>query len=235
MMTIKKLLRPQILFPVVILLLLAIALTLFAVLKPKSNFRATKVDEPGAALASWSILTESDFYHDLSVAFYAEIDAEPQYYSVVVPDHEDHSATVTVYQAKVNAMLAQPRKFEPITSERILVHGMHSAFTDAGVTGNGAYVFMLVDARDYPDFEPTETRSLSFYNDYVKTLGYAMFTPFASAFPVDLSADTPRVKTDLLPEYLRGEGEYTTLEELQDILAAGRAKYGMSEYSETPA
>lgn len=234
-MTIKWQFKPRILFPTVILLLLVISLSFAFILSPKSGFRVIKVDEPGTAQASWVTLTESDFYHDMSIAFYAEMKNDPQYYKHIIPDHEGSSTTVTVYQATVNTMLAQPRKFEPITSETILVHGLQSAFTDTGVKKGGAYVFMLADQRDNADFEPDENLPADYFDDYMATLGYSMITPSVSAFPVDLSTDTPRVKTNLLPEYLRGEGEYTTLEELQDILAAGRAKYGMSEYSETPA
>ena len=51
-------------------------------------------------------------------------------------------------------------------------------------------------------------------------------TPIHSIFRTE---DDNSVKTVLLPKYLQGEGEYTTMDELREILYAGREKYGINQ------
>lgn len=223
-MTTKKLLRPQILFPAVILILLVIALILAVAVPSKPGFRAVKTDQPGSAMASWADVDEARFYERMAIAVYAHVKEEPQYYDHYVPGR-DHTTGVSVYQADVASVLAQPCHLPAEERSTISVHSIPSAFSDARVTSGGSYLFFLADMRDVPDFEPDETVSPSYYDDYAKTFGYALITPRVSVFRAEPYGDTMRVKTSHLPEYLRGEGEYTTFEELRDILAEGRQRF----------
>ena len=223
-MTTKKLLRPQILFPAVILILLVIALILAVAVPSKPGFRAVKTDQPGSAMASWADVDEARFYERMAIAVYAHVKEEPQYYDHYVPGR-DHTTGVSVYQADVASVLAQPCHLPAEERSTISVHSIPSAFSDARVTSGGSYLFFLADMRDVPDFEPDETVSPSYYDDYAKTFGYARITPRVSVFRAEPYGDTMRVKTSHLPEYLRGEGEYTTFEELRDILAEGRQRF----------
>lgn len=228
-MTIKKLLRPQILFPAVILILLVIALVFTVAVPSKPGFRAVKTDQPGFSMTSWADVDEARFYERMAIAVYAHVKEEPQYYTHYVPsgdgNNDDRVAGVCVYQADVASVLAQPCHLPAEERSTIPVHSIPSAFSDARVTSGGSYLFFLADMRDVPDFEPDETVSPSYYDDYAKTFGYALITPRVSVFRAEPYGDTMRVKTSHLPEYLRGEGEYMTFEELRDILAEGRQRF----------
>ena len=229
-MTTKKLLRPQILFPAVILILLVIALTLAAAVPSKPGFRAEKTDKAGFSMASWAEVDEARFYERMAIAAYAHLKGEPQYYTHHVPsgddgDNDDRVAGVCVYQADVESILAQPCHLPQEERSTISVHSIPSAFSDAQAKSGGSYLFFLADMRDVPNFEPNENLSESYYDDYAKAFGYAVITPKVSIIPAESYGDSVRVKTIYLPEYLRGEGEYTTFEELRDILAEGRQRF----------
>ena len=74
---------------------------------------------------------------------------------------------------------------------------------------------------------PHKGYSAYYYKQYFDTFGYEILAPNISVIPGEYDGT---VKTELLPEYLQGGGEYTTMHELQEILAAGREKYGIKEF-----
>ena len=240
-MTIKKLLRPQILFPVIISAALVIALICAAVIPHGLTFKMIKTETPGSMNLSWANVGEEEFYHEMALAAYVEYKSGPEYYDLTQPG-EDFSMPIAVYAFEQGDILAFPRNgaFEGREDGTILIHSIPSAFTDCGITGDSnkdLYVMFLSDQRDYPNFEPRSDVSPTYYDDYIDTFGYALITPSVSVIPARYMEEFSMIamESSELPEYLRGEGEYTTLAELPSILAAGRAKYGMSEYSETPA
>lgn len=87
---------------------------------------------------------------------------------------------------------------------------------------------MLFDQRDNPEFEPKGDVSAGCYGDYFDMFGDGIITSSYSIIPTEVY----QIKTELLPEYLQGKDEYTTMYELRDILYAGREKYGMTKATE---
>ena len=236
MMTTKKMFRPQVLFPAVILLLLVVALILAAATQPKGPmYKAEKTNTPATAMMSWADVDEEQFFRFMSAAVYAELQPDVSHYRFTAPDEEEFATTVTVYSADVSDVLAQPRIDSSISAgDTIPIHSISEIFSDPTIEGSSnRYILCLAEQRDDPNFVPNTSYDASYYDAYFKQFGYAIITPAVSIFRAEPYGDSARIKTSHLPEFLRGEGEYTTLEELKEFLAAGRAKYGMSGYSQT--
>ena len=232
-MTIKKLFKPRILFPTVILLLLISSFILSVILAP-SPFHVEQIDNPGDVKISWEEISEEEFYENMTVAMNVTFEKEPTYYSLKEPG-SDVEMPIAQYDVTAYDIFASPRTQPNLSAgETYRVHGTPSAFSDRGVTTvpeKNSFVLFLCEQRDCPNFVPREGVSPTYYDDYFNTLGYSVITPAVYIFPVDRTGEEPRIETALLPDYLQGEGEYTTFFELWDILAEGRAKYGMSEYN----
>ncbi len=221
----KKWLRPQFLFPSAILLAFAVIMTV-AMIRPKT-FTAIKLDSPGAVSANWSDVSEQDFFEQLSVAVRVEVTSGPEHYDIREP-WEEYSLPSDVYTFQVNTILANSRIEMPIESEKTYhVHSFPSALTALDVAGQeNSFILFLYDRRDMSNFKLEGGVDKSYYDKYFDTFGYGILTPIHSIFRAEPNGT---VKTELLPVYLQGEGEYTTMQELQQILAAGREKYGTAE------
>ena len=233
-MTIKKLLRPQLLFPIVISAVLVIALICAATIPHGPTFKMVKTETPGSMSMSWANISEEEFYREMALAAYVEYKSGPEYYDLTQPG-DSYSMPITVYAFNPGDILARPRNGALETKEdgTILIHSISDAFS--GISGNpdeDLYIMFLSDQRDYPNLEPRTDVSPAYYDDYVDAFGYALITPFVSIIPARYMEQFGMIamETNRLPEYLRGEGYYTTIEELRNILTAGRTKYGMSEY-----
>ena len=83
-MTIKKLFKPRILFPTVILLLLIISFILSVILAP-SPFHVEQIDNPGDVKISWEEISEEEFYENMTVAMNVTFEKEPTYYFLKEP------------------------------------------------------------------------------------------------------------------------------------------------------
>ena len=224
----KKWITPQILFPSAILFIFVIVMTI-SMSRPTATFTAVKTDEPGNAQASWIDIEEKEFYQKMSVAVRAEFQSDPVYYDVKEPE-ADFSIPLAVYEIWVGDVLADSRTQEQIEAGKIYrIHSLPSAFTDSEISTespNHSFILMLSDQRDNLNSKPKAGVSADYYDDYFDMFGYGIITPSCSIIPTEGF----QVKTELLPEYLQGGGEYTTMHELQEILAAGREKYGIKEF-----
>lgn len=229
----KNWLRPQIIFPSVIALTFAVVIIISAFYNPAKTFTAVKTDDPTAMSMSWSDIDEETFYKKMSIAVHAQIQSGPDYYDLIQPGF-DMTIPIATYDIWVGDVLISTRTkgFLGVDEINPKIHSVPSAFTDAGITTEpekNMFILFLSDQRDDPDVEPQKGLSASYYDDYFDMFGYALITPSCSVFPAVYDDTGPMVLTSLLPEYLQGKGEYTTLNELRDILYAGRKKYGMTE------
>lgn len=221
----RKFRNPQFLFPMIILFTVVLVIGV-AVFRPNGKtYIAEQTAKPGFASASWVTLTEEEFYENLSVAMRVEFQYPPTYYNVTVPE-SDFMMPFAVYEIWAGDIVASSRYLEPIEAGKIYkVHSFPSAFTDRDVRPeNDSFLLLLSDQRDSADFVPNPEFTDTYYDDYFEQFGYAVITPSCSIIPTE----GYQVKSDLLPEYLRGAGEYTDLDELQEIIIAGRQKYGMN-------
>lgn len=222
----KRRLWSQIIFPSMVLLAVAAALVAPAFLQ-KKTFTAVKLDEPGAASANWANVSEQEFFEQLSVAVRAEVVSGPEHYDISEP-WEDYSLPADVYEFWVGDVLINSRTQEQIESGRTYkVHSLPSALTALDVAGQeNSFILFLYDRRDMENFELEGGVSEAYYDEYFDAFGYGIMTPIHSIFRTE---DDNSVKTVLLPKYLQGEGEYTTMDELREILYAGREKYGINQ------
>ncbi len=223
----KRRLWSQIIFPSMVLLAVAAALVAPAFLQ-KKTFTAVKLDEPGNAQASWVDIEEKEFYQKMSVAMRVEFQSDPNYYEVKEPE-ADFSIPLAVYEVWVGDVLIESRTQEPIEAGKTYrVHSLPSAFIDSKVSiepPNNSFILLLSDQRDDPEFKLKDEIAADYYDDYFNMFGYSVITPSCSIIPTEGYL----IKTVLLPEYLQGEGEYTTMDELREILYAGREKYGINQ------
>ena len=133
-----------------------------------------------------------------------------------------------VYEFFIGDLLADARKYPLFESGKIFrIHGLPDALAELNVAEQeNCFLLFLHDRRDTEDFMPHKGYSAYYYKQYFDTFGYEILAPNISVIPGEYDGT---VKTELLPEYLRGEGEYTSWLELSAILAAGREKFGITE------
>lgn len=164
----------------------------------------------------------------MSVALRVRFENEPTYYDVKDAGM-DFAISMAVYEVWIGDVLAFPRTDQTIEAGvTCKVHSIPSAFTDANIeTGEDAPMFLVLlkEQQDVEGFEKNPEYAPTYYKDYFGQFGYAVITPSCSIIPME----GDDIKSELLPDYLRGEGEYTSMDELREILYKGRQKYGMSE------
>ena len=138
------------------------------------------------------------------------------------------SLPADVYEIWVGDVIADSRtQGEVQAGQTYKVHSLPSALTALDVAGQeNSFILFLYDRRDMENFELEGGVSEAYYDEYFDAFGYGIMTPIHSIFRTE---DDNSVKTVLLPEYLQGEGEYTTMDELREILYAGREKYGINQ------
>lgn len=219
----KKHLTPQVIFPIVIVCTLIIVLTISA-FRPPQSFTAIKMDTPGYTSASWINIDEETFYEQLSVAIVIENVSSPTYYTLQEP-WDESSIPIDCYEFYITDILAAPLTVEEIEAGTTgKVSAMSNALNLLSSESGDLYLLFLRDRRDAPDFTPREGYSIVYYNDYFDAFGYDIITPIVSIIPVKGNGT---IKTSFLPPYLQGEGEYTTYEELREILYQERIERGL--------
>ena len=219
----KKRNLSQILFPCIILSSLIIVLVISA-FRPPQTFKVVSMDSPGYMHASWRDIDEETFFNQLSVAIVVEITNGPTYYTLQEP-WDERAIPIESYEFFIGDVLAGPLTtddFQAGITQK--VSAMSNSLTLLSSDTQDIFLLFLRDRRDTPSFTPHEGYSVSYYNEYFEMFGYDIITPIVSIVPV--SGDG-KVKTDLLPEYLQSTNEYTTYQELSDILCKGRIKYGL--------
>lgn len=223
----RNLLKANILFPMVILCAAAVILTIALLLPRGKTFTAVQTDAPGYAQVYWADISEEEFYKHMSVAMRVCFEEKPTYYNLTDAGSE-LTFPIAVYEVSRGDALAYPRIKHNLESEvTFKIHSVPEAFSRVSI-GEDAPLFlvMLKEQQDVAGFEKNPEYAPTYYKDYFGQFGYAVITPSCSIIPMEGSD----IKSELLPDYLRGEGEYTSMDELREILYQGRLKYGMSEY-----
>lgn len=224
----RKWIQPQFVFPAAILLAFA-AVIIASAFRPPQTFTAVRLAEAGSTSSViWPEIDEETFYQEMSVALSVSITAGPEHYEIKEP-WEEQAHPVDVYEFFIGDLLADARKYPLFESGKIFrIHGLPDALAELNVAEQeNCFLLFLHDRRDTEDFMPHKGYSAYYYKQYFDTFGYEILAPNISVIPGEYDGT---VKTELLPEYLRGEGEYTSWLELSAILAAGREKFGIKEF-----
>lgn len=219
-----RFLNAQFLFPTIIIGFAVCVLSIALFRSGGKTFIAEQTENSGFASASWMTLTEEEFYQNMSVAMRVEFKYPPTYYNLTTPE-SDVTLPIAVYEAWAGDIIAQPRYLPTIQAGEIYkIHSLPSSFTDREVKPeNDSFLLFLFDQRDKENFVPDPEFAATYYADYFEQFGYSVITPSCSIF----LTEGYQVKTESLPEYLQGKGEYTNFDELCEIVAAGRQKYGI--------
>lgn len=224
----KKYLNANVLFPAVIICMAVVVMTVAILLPKGKTFTAVQTDAPGYAQAYWADISEEEFYKHMSVAMRVCFEEKPTYYNLTDAG-SDLTFPIAVYEVSRGDALAYPRIKHNLESEvTFKIHSLPEAFSRVSIGEDAPwFLVMLKEQQDVAGFEKNPEFAPTYYQDYFEQFGYAVITPSCSIIPMQ----DDQIYSARLPEYLRGEGEYTSMDELREILYQGRLKYGMSEYN----